>query len=180
MSQHGCLTAVSVPPTLTGMTRLILALTLLLVMAWPAWADWAMTRWGMSPDEVSEATDGVVASVSFSASRVSVGTVAAMEMTYEKGEVPYDVSLLFGERGLNRVYLSPQADPNTICFVLLPQLVEELGVPASSAPGSCLVGSCEYRSHLWIDSERNNIVSFATMQEDALVTWCQITYRWPY
>ena len=178
---HGCLTAMATPPTLTGMTRLILALTLLIAMAWPASADWAMTRWGMTPAEVADATDGVAAAIPLSTSGVAGGNIAAMGMTHTEDGVTYDVRLSFGRLGLNRVDLWPRADMGTFCYVLFAHMAQECGAPASTDQIACWSPECEpdARVYSWFEPEDGDMVSLFMMEENGQMSRCGIGYRDP-
>jgi hypothetical protein len=108
-----------------------------------ALADWHLSRWGMSPEQVIGAYSGAVSSFEGQQYAGAPGRIRAKGRIIS-GEIALDVSFGFGTAGLNEVYVSPanQAD----CWKVTRELNNKYGAPVRSAGTGTNYATAAWRS----------------------------------
>ena len=154
-----------------------LVVILPLLTAQPAIADWAYTRWGMSPDEVARASGGPVSTHARQAHYSSEGHDALASGSYSAAGFEFDVHFLFSKdnRGLSHVTLSVR--PVSRCTELLWTLKDIYGLPEEQADEPASHGFAAIQVAARRDRLRGNHVSLLRIGPPDAPTLCNLTYR---
>lgn len=129
-----------------------LALSALACSALPAAADWQYTRWGMTPDQVRAASDGV-ARPNADRKLDAGGLEAALTAPYQGAAIPFTAVFLFDASGkLKLVTLNPVG--GIACPVIVQALSANHGAPEGKDD---LVHATTLR---WDDIDNDNLVVY--------------------
>ncbi|WP_133773434.1 hypothetical protein [Enterovirga rhinocerotis] len=134
-------------------------LTVALVMAGPAIADWQYTRWGMSPAQVIEAGGGIKPWRRPEAD-TSTGIIQLVG-SYQSSGIGFRAEFKFSQNRLTRVVLTPKSAD---CNSLKALMARTYGrIPGQ---GGTIIQT-------WRDANSGNFVAYTHFQ---LTSFCQVDY----
>ncbi|WP_237476887.1 hypothetical protein [Lichenibacterium dinghuense] len=130
----------------------------------PARADWQYTRWGMTPDQVTAASNAA-AQPNPDRRLDADGLKAALTAPYQGAAIPFTAVFLFDpENRLQVVTLDPVG--GIACPVIVQALVANHGAPENDAD------PLRARTLRWDDADNDNLVVYADLGEGS----CTIQY----
>lgn len=132
-------------------------------IASPAGAHWQFTKWGMTPAQVIEASNGTASVGDGAKSGRGDDTVEAIG-TYVAGETSFTAKFWFGHQGLSMVALQLRDDGK--CLDVQRDLLAKYGEPVERTGGSGL------QRRMWVDSPSGNRVGLLNTD----VGFCQVEY----
>jgi len=115
-----------------------------LMMPGTARADWQYTRWGMTPDQVVNASSGT-------ATREAVS--GDLKAPYQSGDYKFEVTFRFREGGLWSVDLAGVSGPQ--CYALTGDLKAKYGQPSEYHPMN--------ETYWWLDRASGNQIMITTL-----------------
>lgn len=133
------------------------------VIASPAGAHWQFTRWGMTPAQVIEASNGSAAAGDGAKAGRGDDTVEAVG-TYVAGEATFTTKFWFGHQGLSMVALQLRDDGQ--CLDVQRDLLAKYGEPVEKTGGAGL------QRRMWTDKPTGNRIGLLTTD----VGFCQVEY----
>lgn len=132
--------------------RSIVSVAALAVSVLPAAADWQYTRWGMTPEQVKEASNGAAQDNSDHKLDAS-GVNARLTAPYQGVSLPFTAVFLFGERDLLK-YVTLKPVGKIACPVIVDALAANYGKPEGEAD---MVHATTMR---WDDLNNDNLVVY--------------------
>ena len=132
-------------------------------IASPAGAHWQFTKWGMTPAQVIEASNGTASVGDGAKAGRGDDTVAAIG-TYVAGEATFTTKFWFGHQGLSMVALQLRDDGK--CLDVQRDLLAKYGEPVEKTGGSGL------QRRMWADRPSGNRIGLLTTD----VGFCQVEY----
>jgi hypothetical protein len=145
--------------------RAVIAVALL--WATPAHANWQYTKWGMTPEQVIEASGGTVSKTpeDQQKARGRFGFVELLSGTYTSEDFHFKVDFQFSKNKLEMIGMVPTESDR--CKRLQSALTSKYGLPWENR-------SDRYGPHLiWQDRAHGNTIRFSDVPS---ASWCLILY----
>jgi hypothetical protein len=152
--------------------RIIVAIRLLWAM--PAYADWQYTKWGMTPEQVVDASGGSGSKIPLSqqGGKSRLGFTALLVGRYTLGDFSFDLDFQFAKTGLEMVAMELTPYSYDRCKRLENTMLSKYGSPFEGERGDSL-GPLNTRM-VWHDRQGGNSVLFSNVRE---VKVCHVTYE---
>ena len=145
------------------MIRKMMLVALACAGASPADAHWQFTRWGMTPAQVIEASNGTTSVGDGAKAARGDDTVGAVG-TYIAGATTFTTKFWFGRQGLSTVAL--QLRDYDQCVDVQRDLLVKYGEPVEKT------GDADIQRRMWVDKAGGNRVALLNMS----IGFCQVEY----
>jgi hypothetical protein len=123
------------------------------VVASPIQADWQYTRWGMTPNQINEASSGNASQIPPREGSRTINGEMLAHGSYVSGPYKFGVDFFFNELGLSQVTLHPVSKEH--CATIVRDLTGKYGDPVSVTKLPMQVLSL-----VWRDVTPNNEIRF--------------------